>query len=450
MGDPGCGLSAAAFCDNFNSPSSTTGRAGELDPHRWAAGRIAPQLPTANGCAIGIGPADIPTTCRAGVKTPAFPDQDTLVCDPNSGIMSNHLLVAAAAQNYGQNSYRIRQQFDFTGRTGKIVFNAEGFIQSSLLGWIAIDVTDEPINAPSFAIGGDGTRNDEGSLIPKNGFSVEFQDPCSGRTTTPSVGIRMINTFQNYTDTPIMANNGPCVATQQGKLNHFEINVSQTKVDVYGTPFSADGVHFGTPMLMQSANVNLPFSHGYVTITVHNHATLKYSDNHMMGQWVARWDDVGFDGPVDTHSREYEVADSLLPGMNAWNRNGPVVSVGYTVADVSKGPSSTLHLKNVDLTGVTAARLSVTSYFLVDQPGPVSTYGFRYRFNGGTWRDRPLNAAEVAQLNDSHSQGALGQIIDVMPSDLVQGDNTLEFVAVNAPQNYPPLVANVDLLLTTN
>jgi hypothetical protein len=55
----------------------------------------------------------------------------------------------------------------------------------------------------------------------------------------------------------------------------------------------------------------------------------------------------------------------------------------------------------------------------------------------------------VAQLKDSHSQGQLGQIISVMPSDLVQGDNTLEFVAVNVPQGYPPCLANIDLVLTT-
>jgi hypothetical protein len=36
-----------------------------------------------------------------------------------------------------------------------------------------------------------------------------------------------------------------------------------------------------------------------------------------------------------------------------------------------------------------------------------------------------------------------------MPSDLVQGNNTLEFVAVNAPQGYPPCLANIDLVLTT-
>src|SRR5262245_56240729 len=85
MGDPGCGLQAAAFCDNFNAPAAAKGRAGDLDVHYWAAGRLAPQLPTARGLAIGIGPAVMPN-CRSGIPAMAFPDQDTAICDPSADI----------------------------------------------------------------------------------------------------------------------------------------------------------------------------------------------------------------------------------------------------------------------------------------------------------------------------------------------------------------------------
>jgi hypothetical protein len=135
--------------------------------------------------------------------------------------------------------------------------------------------------------------------------------------------------------------------------------------------------------------------------------------------------------------------------MDAWNRSGPVVSVGYRVADVSQGPKQTLHIPGVDLTGVTAARLSLSAYYLADGTMPVSAFVLKYRFNGGTWRDRPLTAAEVGVLTGGNSEGAIGQIIDVQVSDLVAGDNTLEFVTSQVPQNYPPAVANIDLVLTT-
>jgi hypothetical protein len=447
-GGPGCGLPAAAFCETFDAPSSHQGRAGELDSRRWSAGRLAPQLPTGNGVAIGIGPGTLPA-CRAGLPTTVLPDQDTLICDPSSDIQSEHLLVVAAAQNYGQNSYRIRQPFDFAGRTGTIVFDAEGFIQSALLGWISLDVTEDPINAPSFSIGAPGVNNNEGSLIPRSGFEVHFQNTCAGYAQPPTFSVSKIDVFDDYVDTPVSPPTPPvCLATLEGKLNRFKITVSQTKIEVYATPASTDGVSFDAPQLLASADVALPFSRGYVQITTHNHATIKYSPQNAMDAWVARWDNVGFDGPVVSSSREYELPDALTPGMNAWNRPGPVVSVGYVVNDAAKGPAAPLTFHGVDLAGVTTARLSLSSWYL-GQGGAPATYVLRYRLNGKAWHDRPFTPGELATFTSSHSQGQLGQIVDVPSADLVQGDNTIELVTVNVPQSYPPAIANVDLVLST-
>ena len=444
MGDPGCGLGAAAFCDNFNAPSANKGRAGELDVRSWSAGRVAPQLPTPHGVAIGIGPAVLPS-CRPDLPAKVSPDQDSVICNPSADVASNHLLVTVGAQNYGEDSFRIRQPFDFGGRTGKIVFDAEGYVENPLWGWISVEVTEDPINAPAFAL----LNNDEGGILPKNAIEVQFQDQCSGHTPSPSFTVRMIDVFKNYVDKPIMPSSAPCVATQKGKLNHFEISLSQKRIEVRVTPFSADGTQFAAPVLLQGADIDLPFSRGYVHITVHNHATLKYSGD-ALSEWVARWDNVGFDGPIISNWREYEVPDALAPGTDAWNRSGPVVSVGYPVADATKAPSATFHFRDVDPSGVTAARLSVSTWYLLDQASTVPSYVLRYRFNGKAWRDRPLTADEVTQITGQVNQGMLGQMIDVMPADLVQGDNTLEFVTANVPQGYPPLVANVDLILTTN
>jgi hypothetical protein len=117
---------------------------------------------------------------------------------------------------------------------------------------------------------------------------------------------------------------------------------------------------------------------------------------------------------------------------------------------MAQGPAQTLHLKGVDLTGVTAARLSLSSYYLTETTTPLSSYVLQYRFNGGTWRPRPLTAGELGLLTGGNSEGDLAQIIDVAVSDLVQGDNTLEFVTNNVPQNYPTAVSNIDLVLSTN
>src|SRR5205814_1009524 len=197
-GAPGCGLEAAAFCDTFDQPSALQGRAGELDAAAWSAGRLQPQLPTGSGQTFAIGPATLPS-CRAGLPSKVLPNQDALICDPSADIASSHLLVAVAAQNYGVNSYRVREPFDFAGRTGTIVFDAEGYT-AQLLGWISLEVTEDPISVPSYGV----IENDEGGILPKNGFELQFAYTCN--TSPPSqFSLSALHVFENYADRVIPA-----------------------------------------------------------------------------------------------------------------------------------------------------------------------------------------------------------------------------------------------------
>jgi hypothetical protein len=384
-----------------------------------------------------------------------FPDDDTLVCDPSSDIASHHLLVAVAAQNYGQNSYRIRQPFDFAGRTGKIVFDAEA-VGGGLLGWVSVEVTEDPISVPSFSIGQGANpySNDEGGVLPRNGFEIQLNGSQGGSV------LSNVCTFENYAETNL-GTNLVAVAPQWGKLNRFELNVSEKKIELYASAVSADGVTFGPTQLVDSENVNLPFTRGYVHISVHNHATRKYSDPSSdfrsgfahLDAWVARWDNVGFDGPVVASTREYEVADPLTSiQLSQYGTTAPGVNTGWTVAPLSKGPSETLRFHGVDLTGARTARIALTSWYCGGCGGTATPASFvlKYRLNGHAWHDRPMNPSELAYFTGGAAQGSLGQMLDVPISELVQGDNALEFVASDdVPQNYPPGVANVDLVLTT-
>jgi len=404
---------------------------------------MQPQLPTGNNQLFAIRKATIPA-CRAGLPAQVLPDDDALICDASADIASKHLLVAVGAQNYGQNSYRIRQPFDFAGRTGKIVFDAEAYIINSLLGWISVAVTEDPMSVPGFAVGAKGTTNDDGTVIPRSGFNIEFQDNGAGIANPPVVGLRMINVFQDYKDTVNTPADRVVIATKQGKLNHFEVEVSQTKIDVYATPFSADGKTFDAKKLLYSAAVNLPFSRGWVTISVHNHATIKYSPDHNnpIDAWIARWDNVGFDGPVITNYREYEAPDALVPGDG-------VMNVAYHVPDVAGATPLKLTFKAVDIASVANARLAFSSWYLDDYMNGWSKYTLRFRWNGHAWHDRVLNAGEVSVLTSGNNQGAIAQMVDVDPTELAAGDNSLEIVTVNVQQNYPPAVLNVDLVLST-
>ena len=102
----------------------------------------------------------------------------------------------------------------------------------------------------------------------------------------------------------------------------------------------------------------------------------------------------------------------------------------------------------MSLAGVDTARLAVGSWYDVGGKMPAQ-YDLKYRLNGKAWHDRKFTAAEVAVLTNTHAQGAIGQILDVPITDLVEVDNTLEFVTVNVPQGYPPVVSSIDLILTT-
>jgi hypothetical protein len=457
MGGPGCGLAAAAFCDSFDAPSTTHGRAGDLNALLWSAGRVAPQGPTGHGGVFPIGEAIIPA-CRSGVDSPVFPDNDTLICNPTADVSSPYLLTAVASQNYGSNSYRIRQPFDFAARTGTIVFDGTASPYGGLFAWVSVEVTEDPIAVPSY----EKYLNDEGGVLPKNAFEVQFAASCGGSgAQATGVGISQIDVFSNYVDAPVSPQTAPCPSYMPGKMNRYQIHVSQTSIEVDVTPASPDGTTFAAPVLLYKSAAAIPFSRGYVHMTAHNHATIKYSNLGTFGVTgivdasVVLWDNVGFDGPIVTNTREYEVPDALVPitgfqpvndPPDPNNPTGKAVSTGYLAPDVATGPAATLHLSGVDLTSAVGAQLALTAWYLASDTN--AKYDLKYRLNGGAWRDRPLTAPEAALLTGPPGiQGALGEMIDLSLSDLVAGDNTLEFVTANVPQNYPPALANIDLVV---
>src|SRR5205085_1489139 len=97
---------------------------------------------------------------------------------------------------------------------------------------------------------------------------------------------------------------------------------------------------------------------------------------------VARIDNVGFDGPVLAVGREYEVADSLTPIAHGdfndpYNPTDRGQNVGYVAPDAATGPSATLRLRDVDLSGATRARLSLSCLYDINHD--VADYTLSYR-----------------------------------------------------------------------
>ena len=190
-----CNLSAPAFCETFNQgPSAIRGRGGDLDPSKWATARLSGEIITSGqGTANPVPIAPAPP-CRAGItQTSVFPPNDTLICDP-SGTKSAQLMTAVSMQNYGVNSYMVRQPFDFAGRTGKIDFDVDA-VDTLLGGIVEIEITQDAVPATTFR----EFNNYEAGPAPRNGLSIKFLNDCG------STGAAPVNTmvYNNYVGTII-------------------------------------------------------------------------------------------------------------------------------------------------------------------------------------------------------------------------------------------------------
>jgi hypothetical protein len=456
-GKPGCGLDAAAFCATFDDvtpPGLGEGRAAELDPREWSGARMQPGL-NFGPAATAVRLATIPA-CRSDLPSQVYPGQDALVCSGNELIQSRHLLMAAAEQNSGQLSLRIRRPFDFSARTGKVVFDAEGKIVGLSHGWVSIAVTESPSPTPSF--GTDASF--ENGAVPRAGVEAHLFQIC-GRDDR--VGVAQVSVFREYQETFYTdqddGRSPTCVQTERGALNRFELHISRTRVEVFGTARSTNGLEFGPLKQLFSLAVDLPFERGYVHITTHNHASLAFSEGKV-DAWTARWDNVGFDGPVIDDLREYSVADAneevTIDGVACRN-------VGYQLGDTTEGPQQKLRFRGVDARGMKSAQLALVGHFNMNNGTPYTDYALLYRLNGQAWQTFKFDAAQLAMLNGPivvnargertrlEALGVAGAVSLSLPVDLaslVSGDNSVEFVTDGVPNSYRPYVANVDLVLS--
>jgi hypothetical protein len=452
-----CGLTNPAFCDTFNQPSAVRGRAGDLNPASWTAGRLAPQDfsgfgPVANPVATAPVPA-----CRASLPiSTAFPPNDTLICDATA-TRSAQLMTAIVAQNYGLNSYMIKRPFDFAGRTGKIVFDVDAVVVDWLAGFLSIDITEDPLTAPTFREFG----NYEHGAFPRNALMIKFSDNCLTPGNAITAGKVMVYTnYQGVVIQPtFLAQWGTtpsCLSTRSQFLNHFEIRLSQNQLEIYGSDYSPDdGQTYPNLRRIYAANINLPFTRGYVHLAARNHASKKYGHGP---DHIYHWDNVGFDGPAIVGPRIYEIPDNTT--MSSY-QGGQFMNLGYQLLDGTTGKPAGIYnpttsvgpltFQGVDVAGATGASLAMNGHFNAMTHTASPSWGIRYRLNGGAWRDRTLTATEVQVISAVDADGNIGLVIDVPTSDLRNGNNTLDLLPIgNAPMDLPPTIANINLVVRTN
>ncbi|HEY2900028.1 MAG TPA: hypothetical protein VGL59_05610 [Polyangia bacterium] len=478
-----CGLATPAFCDTFESGPMQGGRSGELDPARWSVVRGEPYSSANFDDAFRIGPALI-GACRPDLSnTRVLPDADVMVCDPIATIPSRHVLATAAAQNYGLSTYRIRQPFDFAGRTGTIKLDMD-LSNNGLGGWPALIIAQDPSPAPSF----DWQERGSG---PRNGLEIEFG---TGWCNTPHTLETMIYTFNDYlqtTYTPSFDCSVPHATTAPNALNHVEVYLTQTHLEVWTSDVSLDGVTFPNPHQLWAGDIALPFSRGSVSLALRNHATQKY---WLGSAAMVRWDNVGFDGPVVGGWREYSAPDSLTTyhGLNGCMMTGTTCqwegdvipafpddagrvmcaqtmcpydgdgrNVGYVLPTMDEMVAPVaLHFGGVVRGAATRARMILAAdypWFMWNSMFPPPTkLDLRFRLNGGAWHDRFVTDVEANAFMDffpalggaGASAGLLNQTIDLDVGELRDGDNLVELQSAGTwTGTYRVSITGVDLVL---
>jgi hypothetical protein len=282
---------------------------------------------------------------------------------------------------------------------------------------------------------------------------MKWSDNCA--SNGGSIALGKVLVYANYTSSTLTpVGDRVCTTTRPGSLNHFEIQVSQRHLEISGSDYSTDnGQSFPNFRKMYSADLSLPFTRGYVHVSARNHASIKYGYGP---DGVYHWDNIGFDGPVVSGGRAYEIPDnSTAATYNAQ----PIRNLGYQLQDGTSGKPAGIYdpltrlppfaFRGVDVSGMATARLSLNAYFNTISHSATSTWGLTVRFNGGAWRNRVLTSAEVQAINTAGSAGNIALLIDVPLQDLVSGLNTLDMLPLNAPMDYPPAVANIDLTLAS-
>jgi hypothetical protein len=465
-----CALAEAAFCDTFDQGPTGGGRSGELDPASWSVLRAIPSQHPDLDSGFEIGPALMPD-CRPGVSGEmALPDADTVICEPTATITTRHFLGAVAAQNYGLNTYRIRQPFDFSGRTGTIAFDVD-LSASGLNGWPAVAISEDPSPAPSydFPERGSGARN---------GVQIDFN---LGFCNTPNTILPLFYSSLDYVETAHDFSwecDQAHALTARESLNHVEIRVSRSGVEVWASDASPDGVTFPNFQRIGALALELPFERGYVSLITRNHASMKYWSG---ASYWTRWDNVGFDGPVIGGTREHSVPEPLgvTQGLSGCSIDGACVwrgrviaehpddntvcssdceaegegrTVGFVVPREDEPPVA-LEIPDVNLEGVTRARLiwgaDYPWFEWNDVLEPPTALAIRYRLNGGAAHDRFISQSEANAFGgEQQGAGLLNQMVEIDAAELVSGTNVLELTGVGTWTGaYRIAVVGVDLLL---
>lgn len=354
-----CALANPAFCETFDAPAGTGNRSGQLNGTLWGVSHIGDQ--NQGGPANGWAQAQLALCNGSQVITP-----------PNDIQVCNGHLVEGMYDNGGVTPITIypKQPFDFAGRTGRVTFDVSNDSQGSHAAWPEFWITDQPVPSP-FA------HEDSLWSLPRNGFGIRFAGFSNNGCPQGGdyVGVDSAITVSNYVENDTF-NGGnlqitglDCVKkpTAAGQLNHYEIDVSTSKLEVYGTDAgtTAPLKHLAT------IPVALTFTRGVIWLEDVHYNGDKFNSQ---GTHAFTWDNVGFDGPVLPRDLTYDVNDNMTVAHQA-NNGLQELNLGWSLAP---GQGKTFTVNNVASPSTASGALLMFGFWS-EAPPPFS---FDYAING--------------------------------------------------------------------
>jgi hypothetical protein len=419
----GCNLPGPAFCDTFDQPH-TVSRHGQLDPSKWNVTRHSGL--NGSGMYSMFVPSDA-HRCQEMISG-VVPPNDVFMCGPEFGESMHFMDAFSAGGSYIYNNFRIQQPFDFANRTGVITFDVDAKTSGTHGWWVEMWVTDEPVPGPHF---------NTFLSPPRNGFGIAFAGECgttipAGDEGTPLASPSEIVLVKNYNVIgPVITWRSAggatmqlhdCYTTGPDEANHFKVLVNQNRIEVWATDAMPHPHVPGEPLYRKIAtfdNLGLTFTRGFVHW---QHATYNPGSGVSQSQ-TYHWDNMGFDGPVLPKPRQYSLPDSLTAGVWAGAVN---TGYGLTSTGILGGPKT---ISGVDLNGASSAAMT----FFWSVTG--SSRGVDWRVNDGPWH----------RWDAAYNSTGLGAIVSVPLSELRQGDNTVDFRALNGSDAV--VMMGVDLLV---
>ena len=192
-----------------------------------------------------------------------------------------------------------------------------------------------------------------------------------------------------------------------GGLNHFEVRMSQTHVEVWASNPGSTAVK-----QIAVANLNMPMTRGVIWMEDVHYNANKFNNQ---GTHTFAWDNVGFDGPAPYRDLTFDVQDHSPTDLG--------YSVGATPVAVTAPGVYWLQTP-------TKAYVAF-NWFAVTQSVPSVSV------NGGPWHDTPWPF-------DSESYTERTIAVPISMSEVKTGDNTIQFKWNGSGST---AVANINIIL---